>query len=87
MGCGSRRPWARAVGVDRRVVVEGVREDRDVVVVDCRLRANARLRCGPPRALLQRGVLISVVHSPQGQVPGVPNGCCGMGHTTGRSDS
>ncbi|MCP5028333.1 MAG: ISL3 family transposase [Actinomycetia bacterium] len=44
----SKTLWARAVGVDRRVVVEGVRVDEDdgSVVVSCRLRKNARLRCG-----------------------------------------
>jgi len=43
-----RRLWARAVGVDRRVVVESVNVDEsdDSIVVSCRLRANAKLRCG-----------------------------------------
>lgn len=44
----SRRLWARAIGVDRRVVVEAVDIDEgdDSIVVGCRLRANAKLRCG-----------------------------------------
>lgn len=49
----SRRLWARAVGVDRRVVIEAVDvEESDVVdddesiVVSCRLRKGAKLRCG-----------------------------------------
>ena len=44
----SRRLWARAIGVDRRVVIEGVEvaEDDEVIVVSCRLRRNAALRCG-----------------------------------------
>ena len=44
----SRRLWARAVGVDRRVVIESVDVDEgdDSVVVSCRLRKNAKLRCG-----------------------------------------
>jgi transposase len=44
----SRRLWARAIGVDRRVVVEAVDVDEsdDSIVVSCRLRANAKLRCG-----------------------------------------
>ena len=44
----SRRIWARAVGVDRRVVIEGVEVDEavDAVVVSCRLQKNAGLRCG-----------------------------------------
>lgn len=44
----SRRLWARAVGVDRRVVIEGVDMDEaeDSIVVSCRLRKNAGLRCG-----------------------------------------
>lgn len=44
----SKRLWARAVGVDRRVVIEGVGVDEgdDSVVVSCRLRKNAMLRCG-----------------------------------------
>lgn len=43
-----RRLWARAVGVDRRVVIEGVDVDEndDSIVVSCRLRKNAKLRCG-----------------------------------------
>lgn len=44
----SRRLWARAIGVDRRVVIEAVDvgEDDESIVVGCRLRANAKLRCG-----------------------------------------
>ena len=44
----SRRVWARVIGVDRKVVVEGVdaNESDDSVVVSCRLRANVALRCG-----------------------------------------
>lgn len=44
----SRRLWARAVGVDRRVVIEGVDLDEsgELIVVVCRLRKNAALRCG-----------------------------------------
>lgn len=44
----SKRLWARAVGVDRRVVIEGVGVDvgDESVVVSCRLRKNAMLRCG-----------------------------------------
>lgn len=44
----SKRLWARAVGVDRRVVVEEVEVDDagDCVVVSCRLRKGAKLRCG-----------------------------------------
>lgn len=44
----SKRVWARAVGVDRRVVVEGVDiDDRaDCIVVACRLRKGSALRCG-----------------------------------------
>ena len=44
----SRRLWARAIGVDRRVVVEAVDVDEvdDSIIVGCRLRANAKLRCG-----------------------------------------
>ena len=44
----STRVWARAVGVDRRVVVDGVDVDEteEAIVVACRLRKGARLRCG-----------------------------------------
>lgn len=44
----SKRLWARLVGVDRRVVIEGVDLDEtgDAIVVSCRLRRNAALRCG-----------------------------------------
>jgi transposase len=44
----SRRLWARAIGVDRRVVIEAVDVDEsdDSIVVACRLRADAKLRCG-----------------------------------------
>ena len=44
----SRRLWARAIGVDRRVVVEAVDIDDvdESIVVSCRLRKNAKLRCG-----------------------------------------
>jgi transposase len=44
----STRVWARAVGVDRRVVIEGVEVDEDdgSIVVACRLRKGVRLRCG-----------------------------------------
>ena len=44
----SRRLWARVIGVDRRVVVEGVDVDEveESIVVACRLRVNAKLRCG-----------------------------------------
>jgi len=41
----SKRVWARAVGVDRRVVIESVESDESVVV-SCRLRKSVRLRCG-----------------------------------------
>ena len=43
-----RRVWERANGVDRRVVIEVVDVDEgdDAIVVSCRLRANAKLRCG-----------------------------------------
>ena len=42
------RLWARSVGVDRRVVIVGVEVDEsdESIVVSCRLRANAKLRCG-----------------------------------------
>ena len=44
----SKRVWARIVGVDRRVVVEGVDIDESAgeIVVSCRPRANAARRCG-----------------------------------------
>ena len=44
----SKRVWARIVGVDRRVVIEGVEVDEVAgeVVVSCRPRANAARRCG-----------------------------------------
>ncbi|MCZ7537327.1 MAG: ISL3 family transposase [Acidimicrobiia bacterium] len=43
-----RRLWARAIGVDRRVVIEAVDVDEsdESIVVGCRLRVNAKLRCG-----------------------------------------
>jgi transposase len=44
----SKRVWARIVGVDRRVVIEGVDVDEAAgeIVVACRPRANAVRRCG-----------------------------------------
>ena len=44
----SKRVWARAIGVDRRVVIESVDVDEadESIVVSCRLRKNALLRCG-----------------------------------------
>jgi transposase len=47
-GVQSRRVWARVIGVGRRVVIEAVDADEsdESVVVSCRLRANAKLRCG-----------------------------------------
>ncbi|MFN2608295.1 MAG: transposase family protein, partial [Acidimicrobiales bacterium] len=42
----SKRVWARVLGLPRSTVIEGVREDGDVIVVSCRLRANAARRCG-----------------------------------------
>lgn len=44
----SKRVWARIVGVDRRVVVEGVSIDEEAgeIVVSCRTRANAAQCCG-----------------------------------------
>jgi transposase len=44
----SRRLWARAIGVDRRVVIEGVDIDEhdESIVVACRLRKGVKLRCG-----------------------------------------
>jgi len=44
----SRRLWARVVGVDRRVVIEGVEGDEasDAIVVSCRLRKGVKQRCG-----------------------------------------
>lgn len=44
----SKRLWARAIGVDRRVVIEGVEVDAvdESIVVSCRLRKGAKLRCG-----------------------------------------
>ena len=42
----SNRVWARALGLGRDTVIDDVREDGDVIVVACRLRRNARRRCG-----------------------------------------
>jgi len=44
----SKRLWARIVGVDRGVVIEGVEADETAgeIVVACRPRANAARRCG-----------------------------------------
>lgn len=48
----SKRVWARALGVERGVVIERIREidglgEDDVeIVADCRLRKNAARRCG-----------------------------------------
>ena len=44
----SKRVWARALGVDRKVVIEGVDydEEADEITVSCRLRKGARRRCG-----------------------------------------
>ncbi len=44
----SKRVWARIVGVDRSVVIEGVEVDEatEEIVVSCRLRKSAKLRCG-----------------------------------------
>lgn len=42
----SKRVWARALGLERDSVIEEVREDGEVIVVACRLRRNARRRCG-----------------------------------------
>jgi transposase len=42
------RVWARALGVDRKVVIEGVvyDDEADEIIVSCRLRRGARRRCG-----------------------------------------
>jgi len=37
---------ARALGIERKVVIEGVRQADDVIVVACRLRKNAAPQCG-----------------------------------------
>ena len=44
----SKRVWARVLGVERDVVIEGVEFDEDVaeIVVSCRLRRGAGRRCG-----------------------------------------
>jgi transposase len=42
----SKRVWARALGIERGVVIEEVREGCEVIVVACRLRKNAARRCG-----------------------------------------
>ena len=42
----SKRVWARALGLERDTVIEDLREDGEVIVVACRLRRNARRRCG-----------------------------------------
>ena len=44
----SKRVWARVVGVERDVVIEGVQFDEDAgeIIVSCRLRRGARRRCG-----------------------------------------
>lgn len=42
----SKRVWARALGIHRHTVIEGVREDGDDIVVTCRVRKNAARRCG-----------------------------------------
>jgi transposase len=44
----SKRVWARALGVDRKVVIEAVNydDDADEIVVRCRLRRGAKRRCG-----------------------------------------
>jgi transposase len=42
----SKRVWARALGLERDTVIEDVREDGEVIVVACRVRRNARRRCG-----------------------------------------
>ena len=44
----SKRVWARVLGVERDVVIEGVEFDEDVaeIVVSCRLRSGAGRRCG-----------------------------------------
>ncbi len=43
-----KRVWARALGVDRKVVIEDVQfdDEADEIVVGCRLRKAAALRCG-----------------------------------------
>jgi hypothetical protein len=42
------RVWARVLGVDRKVVIEGVVYDDEAeeITVSCRLRKGARRRCG-----------------------------------------
>ena len=42
------RVWARALGVDRKVVIEGVVHDDETeeITVRCRLRKGVRRRCG-----------------------------------------
>ena len=42
----SKRVWARALSLQRGVVIEDVREDGKDIVVSCRLRTNAVRRCG-----------------------------------------
>jgi transposase len=44
----SKGVWARIIGVDRSVVIEGVDIDEEAgeVVMACRSRANAARRCG-----------------------------------------
>lgn len=42
----SKRVWARVLGLERDTVIEDVSEDGEVIVVACRLRRNARRRCG-----------------------------------------
>jgi len=44
----SKRVWARALGVDRKVVIEAVNYDDDAeeIVVRCRLRRGVKRRCG-----------------------------------------
>lgn len=44
----NNRVWARAIGVDHRVVIEGVGydDDADEITVRCRLRKGTKRRCG-----------------------------------------